>query len=388
MTANTFSDDGMANFGTLEALTVRHCVLPVRRPRAHGSGRVAGSVEVIILELRTSDGVTGWGEASPWAVFTGTAEANAAALQRYIAPAVLGRPLAAVAATMAAADAAVVGHPEAKAALETALLDALGRRADVPVWTLLGGLARARIPLSVSLADPEFAADQELLHRVHADGVNIVKLKTGVQDHAFDLMRLERLRADYPDLDIRVDYNQGLPPFDALRRLRDIETFAVTFIEQPVAAARLETMAMLAAALDTPLLADESVFSPDDMLRAARARVCDCVSVKIMKAGGLRRGQEIAAIAAAAGITGYGGDMFESGIAHLAGTHMIAAAPNISLGCEFYQARYYLENDLLGTPFPIEQGHVLVPMTPGLGIDVDREALAHCTVATREVTAS
>lgn len=376
-----------AEFGSIEALTVRHCALPVRRPRAHGSGTVAGNVEVVILELRTSEGVTGWGEASPWAVFTGTVEANAAALQRYIAPAVLGRPLSDVPATMAAADAAVVGHPEAKAALETALLDALGRRTGVPVWTLLGGLARERIPLSVSLADPEFSADLDLLTRVREEGINIVKLKTGVKDHTFDVRRLERLRTDQPSLDIRVDYNQGLGPFDALRRLRDIEQFSVTFIEQPVAAARRETMAMLAAALDTPLLADESVFSPDDMLAAARARICDCVSVKIMKAGGLRRGQEIAAIAAAAGITGYGGDMFETGIAHLAGTHMIAATPNISLGCEFYQARYYLDYDLLSTPFPIEHGHVRVPHTAGLGSNIDEEALSRCTLARQEVTA-
>jgi muconate cycloisomerase len=104
-----------------------------------------------------------------------------------------------------------------------------------------------------------------------------------------------------------------------------------------------------------------------------------------MKTGGLRHALDVAAIAAAAGVTGYGGDMFETGIAHLAGTHMIAAAPNISLGCEFYQARYYLEHDLLSTPFPIEQGHVVVPMAPGLGIAVDRERLAHCTLAMREV---
>ena len=151
-----------AEFGSIEALTVRHCALPVRRPRAHGSGTVTGNVEVVILELRTSEGVIGWGEASPWAVFTGTAEANAAALQRYIAPAVLGRPLSDVPAIMAAADAVVVGHPEAKAALETALLDALGKRIGAPVWALLGGLARERIPLSVSLADPEFSAAQDL----------------------------------------------------------------------------------------------------------------------------------------------------------------------------------------------------------------------------------
>lgn len=371
---------------TVERLVVRHCALPVRRPRDHGSGLVADGIEVVLVEIVTKDGAVGWGEASPWAVFTGTAEAAAAALERYLAPAVLGRRLADIPRIMADADRALTRHPEAKAALETALLDALGKLAGMPVWALLGGKARDRIPLSVSLADPDFEVDLELVARLKRDRVNLVKLKTGTQGHAFDLKRLERLRADYPDLDIRVDYNQGMEPADALRKLRDIEAFDVTFIEQPVRGERHETMAMIAQSLDTPLLADESVFSPSDMVHAARMRLCDAVSVKIMKTGGLRAGQAVAAIAEGAGMPGYGGDMFETGIAHLAGTHMIAASPNISLGCEFYQARYYLEEDLLAEPFPIEDGHVVVPDGPGLGHEPDRERVERYTVSSQTVT--
>ncbi len=66
--------------------------------------------------------------------------------------------------------------------------------------------------------------------------------------------------------------------------------------------------------------------------------MADLVSIKIMKHGGMLAGRKVAAICEAAGIACYGGDMFETGIAHLAGTHVIAATPNISLGCEFYQA--------------------------------------------------
>jgi muconate cycloisomerase len=81
-------------------------------------------------------------------------------------------------------------------------------------------------------------------------------------------------------------------------------------------------------------------------------------------------------MARAAGLTGYGGDMFETGLGHLAGAHMIAATPAIGLGCEFYQARYYLAEDILAEPFPIRDGRVVVPRGPGLGIAVDPERLA------------
>ncbi len=369
---------------TVSRMTVHHLSLPVNRPRDHGSGTVAGAVEIVLLRLDTAGGLVGWGEASPWAVFTGTAEAAAAALDRYLRPLILGADPRNLAGVMAGADRTLVGHPEAKAAMETALLDLLGRMSGLPVYALLGGRCRETIPLSVSLADPDFAADLDLLARIRAEGVGIIKLKTGTKDHRFDLDRLERLRADHEDLDIRVDYNQGMAAHEALRRLRDVEAFRVSFIEQPVQGREREAMAALTAALNTPILADESVFDPEDAVRAVRDRVANLFSVKIMKSGGPRRGLAVAAIGAAAGIACYGGDMFESGIAHLAGSHMIAAAPNISLGCEFYQARWYLAQDVLAKPFPIDDGKVIVPETPGLGIEVDEAVVRAHALTSRD----
>ncbi len=368
----------------IERMTIWHAALPVRSPRDHGSGLVADKVDVVIVRLDTAGGCSGFGEASPWAVFTGTAEATAAALDRYIRPVVLGADPADIPLIMADANRAIAGHTEAKAALETALLDCRGRAMGLPVWALLGGRYRTEIPLSISLANPDFDADMDLLSEAWESGLRIIKLKTGVQGHVFDIERLERLRSTFPELNIRVDYNQGLPPFGALRKLRDIEPFKVTFIEQPVPGWNHEAMARFTAELETPILADETVFSPGDAHKAVKGRMCDAISVKIMKTGGLRRGMEVAAIAESAGMPAYGGDMFESGLAHLAGTHMIAATANISLGCEFYQARWYLKEDLLCEPFPSDNGKVAVPDGPGLGIDVDLEKLAHYAVDTRQ----
>ena len=101
--------------------------------------------------------------------------------------------------------------------------------------------------------------------------------------------------------------------------------------------------------------------------------IADGVSIKIMKSGGLTRAQTVARMAAASGLSAYGGDMFESGLAHLAGVHMISCTPNISLGCEFYQATYYLNQDLMDGPFPIVAGQVVVPDCPGLGMDVNED---------------
>lgn len=349
--------------------------LKVKTPRHHGVGSVEGGIDNVFVKITDREGRTGWGEASPWPVFTGTAEAAAGALDTHFRPFVIGSKAADHARIMAKADKAVARSPEAKAALEMALLDLYGKQVGLPVAELLGGRVRDDIPLSISIADPDFGRDRELAQRATSDGIGIFKVKTGFDSHDFDLMRLESLKAKFPEVDIRVDYNQGLDATGALPRLRDIETFKPTFIEQPVPADNWRAMAALNAALDTPIMADESVFNAVDAMRAVDARIADLFSVKIMKSGGMKAGQEVSAIAKAAGFACYGGDMFESGLAHLAGTHMIAATENISLGCEFYQARYYLQEDILTAPFSCNEGRVQVPTASGLGGEVDEDRL-------------
>ena len=354
--------------------------LPVVSRRDHGIGTVEGVCEPVILRLTAEDGTEGYGEASPWAVFTGSPEAAYAALDRYIRPCVLGRCVSEISAITGAAQRAVAHCTDAGAALETALLDLAGRIAGIPVWALLGGLCRTSIPLSVSLANPDFEADLRLVARLQADGIGILKLKVGIRDHAFDMMRLDTLRTRYPGFALRVDYNQGLHPGEAGTRVREVAEFQVDFIEQPVHARQFRLMSRLREAVDVPILADESIYSPADMLRGIEEGICDGVSVKIMKAGGLRRAQQVAGMAGAAGLTAYGGDMFETGLAHLAGAHMIAATPEITLGCEFYQAEYFLQEDILAERFPVLEGAVHVPAGPGLGILPDPDRLDHHAV--------
>ena len=123
--------------------------IPVNSVRHHGSGAVASSKNTL-LRLETTDGIVGWGEAAPWSVFTGTAEGCASALSRYLVPTLKGVDATQIAACMDLANHTIVGHPEAKAAFETALLDIVGKANGVPVHALLGGACRTEIPLSVS----------------------------------------------------------------------------------------------------------------------------------------------------------------------------------------------------------------------------------------------
>ena len=349
---------------------------PIKMTRLQGVGNVKGTVKRVLLELTASDGTVGWGEAAPWEVFTGTPEAAFAAVDVYLRPVLIGRPIRRIRETMALLDKTLVGHAEAKVAIETALFDILGKQTGLGVADLLGGRVRDTIPLSFSIADPDFAADLDRMRTMVAAGNVIYKVKTGVKPHREDLAHLETMRAEFGDsIDLRLDYNQALQPFGAIKILRDVDRFRPTFIEQPVPRPHLAAMASFAAALDTPILADESCFDAQDLVEIVRLQAADAISVKLMKCGGLLKAQSLMAIADTAGLPGYGGTLWEGGIGLAAGTHLIAATPGISLGCEFYMPHHVLTEDVLEQRIPHRDGHVVVPDGPGLGITVNDAAI-------------
>lgn len=354
---------------------------PLKMKRRHGVGDIDESMPGVIVKITTDAGIVGWGEAAPWSVFTGTAEANATGIHHYLRPLLIGSDPLRIGALMRAIDKALVGHTEGKAAIEMALLDIAGKRLGVPVAQLLGGVYRHEVPLSVSIANPDFEEDYDFAVQRAKEGINIFKVKTGFASHAEDLQRLERLRRDLPDgADIRVDYNQGLDPWNAIRLIKDVETFRPTFVEQPVKRDQRAAMAAITRAIDTPIMADESVFNPAEAVEMVRDHVADLVSIKIMKSGGIFRAREVAAIAEAAGITAYGGTMFEGGLAIAAGLHMVAATPNVSLGAEFYTSTFVMGVDILATPIVIERGMTQVPTGPGLGVEVNEDNVRRISI--------
>jgi muconate cycloisomerase len=355
-------------------------ILPVsmglRAVHSQSLGDVGGTTTSIFLKLTASSGVVGWGEAAPWAPVTGSAKASFDALSNYFKPILLGADSFAIRGLLKSCSRSLANSAAALAAVEMALLDIIGQELRASISVLLGGRVRSEIPLSFSIANPDFAADLDFVTELLADGVRLFKVKTGFLDHKTDIIRLEKLRAVLPDdAEIRVDYNQALHPHDALRKLRDIDDFGLGFIEQPVSHDRVDVLARLTAALDTPIMADEALISPADAIHLVKMQAVSAFSVKAMKAGGIYSTQEICSVAAASGIACYAGSMLESGVASTAGAHLAATTQSISLGCEYYQPTYYLSDDVLAIPFGVKGGRVQVPTTPGLGIIVDEDKL-------------
>ena len=349
---------------------------PIKMARQQGVGNVKGTVKRVLVELTSSSGIIGWGEAAPWEVFTGTAEAAFAAIDIYLRPLVIGARIDRIRELTLKMKKALVGHGEAKLAIETAMFDILGKSSGLSIAELLGGRVRDTIPLSFSIADPDFDADMRRMEQMVPQGNRIFKVKTGVKSHQEDVDHLEAMRNAFGDqIDLRIDYNQALRPFGAIATLRDVDQFKPTFIEQPVPRDCLASMASLTAALDTPILADESCFDARDLMDIIRLQAAKAISVKLMKTGGLLDAQALMAIADVAHLPGYGGTLWEGGVALAAGTQFIAATPGVSLGCEFYMPHHVLTEDVLEEKIENRSGEIVVPDGPGLGIKVSDHSL-------------
>jgi len=180
---------------------------------------------------------------------------------------------------------------------------------------------------------------------------------------------------------MRIDFNQGLTREHAMRTCRALEAYEPTFMEQPVKGHDIETMAEITAAIDTPILADESVFSMKNALDIVRLRAADMASIKLMKPGGIIRSRKVAAIFEAAGMACYAGAMWESGIGMAASLHFMASTPNVHYGSDYYVANFLLVDDLIAEALPMADGYMAVPHGPGLGIEIDWAAVERYRVA-------
>lgn len=338
------------------------------------------SQNYVLVRVRLEGGAEGIGEAATlggprWS--EESVEAMKANVDAYLAPALVGRPAGAFVANGAAMDAAARRNNAAKAAIDAALHDAVGRALGLPVHALLGGAARASIPVLWTLAsgDPVQEAEEaraKLEARLHRR----FKVKLGAKPPAEDMRRMRHLAAALEGrAELIVDANQAWDEPTALRCLQELGAMGVTLVEQPVPAWNVDAMARLRARPGTPpLLADESVFDAHDMLRVAAAGAADAVSLKLVKHASLAGMRDVAAVAAAGGVQLYGGCLLESSVGAAAHLHAFSALRELHWGCEHFGPQI-LVADLVRTPLRFADFHVHLPEGPGLGLELDEAAV-------------
>ncbi len=331
--------------------------------------RSTTTVQSTVVELITDDDQHGFGEAPQvWRVTGESLASSDACLSGPLRDVVLGRSPDDLRDLLRAVEDAVAGNHGAKAAMDVALHDLAARRLGVSLTRLLGG-ASHRVPtdVTISAGDPgQLGADAA--KRV-GDGFTVLKLKVGT-DPVTDVERVAAVRDVVgPDVAIRVDANQGWTPRQAVTAIRAIEDSGagLEFVEQPVPAYDLEGLAAVTAAVDTPVMADESCFGLRDLSAVIERRAADLVNVKLAKCGGLRTATAMVELAAAHGMGVIVGSMMEGPIGVGAAASLVAAYGTTTTSD--LDAAWWLSGSPVHGGLTYDRSEVVLPDAPGLGVE-------------------
>ncbi|GAA1754315.1 muconate/chloromuconate family cycloisomerase [Aeromicrobium alkaliterrae] len=348
--------------------------LPLVRPHRFAVTSIEHQ-SAVIVRLRTADGIEGIGEAvvpgGPW--WGGESiEGIKALIDGYIAPLIIGADVHRVEALARHLEKVIAGAQFAKAAVEMALWDARGKALGVPLYQLLGGLARDDIDVTWAIGIESVPVIvREIEAKLDEGAHRSFKLKMGHGDAADDVARIVSVARELEgSTSLRVDINGSWSELTATRWLPVLEEAGIDLIEQPVAAWNIEAQARLASRLVVPIMADESLRTAEDAMRLAQHGAADVFAVKIAKSAGLSAVQRIAAIGEAAGIGCHGGTTIETSVGAAASAHLFCAVPGIDTGSELF-GPLLLADDIVKEPIPYVNGRVAPPHGAGLGVQLD-----------------
>lgn len=368
--------------------------IPTRRKHTWATSTVDVGQGYVILRITTDDGIEGFGEATAMPEWGGdfgryfgeSAGTTRTVLRQNLFPAIQGMDPFDMDLIHRKMDLAIRGYNYAKAAVDIALYDILGKAVGKPVYQLLGGRHRRAVPVAHSLGvvmDVDEAVEEAVL--ACQEGIRSIKMKGGL-DLKRDLLLMKKLReALGPDIHILVDANQGYPSAkEAIKWGNLMNQYDLQYLEQPVEG--LMQLRQVTQGLGCPVCADESCWTIADALDVVRTGAADYISIYTTKAGGLYNARTIARIAEYAGIRCNVNGSGEFGVGNAANLHMACCGRNIDLASVFpithlegidqtrVAGRWY-NDDIITRPFDYEDGCLVVPDGPGLGIQVDMEKI-------------
>lgn len=342
------------------------------------------SMPAVIVKIHTDKGIVGYGESVPDEHVTGESVHSVfAAVAHLFGPAIIGKDPRNIKKIHQLMDAQLVGNGAAKAAIDIACYDILGKSSNLPIYSLLGGRKDADpvIPKVLSILEPEVLAKQA--EEAVNEGYNEIKMKLGT-DVWKDPARVKAVReAVGTHIPIRVDVNQGWKTHQvAIQMIQALEPYQVSWVEQPISQMDASFFKRLKDATSTPLMADESMINAQNLRTFIQDQSVDYINIKLMKSGGIYPAYQLATQAELFGIQCQIGSMVESSIASAAGFHVALSKDNI------------ISTEISGpTKFTVDTGNltyqlpaVQISEKPGLGIEVDDEIIKEIGQKHQEVT--
>ncbi len=339
---------------------------------------VITSREGIIVQVTTSQGISGVGEIAPLPAFAGGSLEDAYALLPTLAERLRHKALH-EALHLIAAEKVYTKTASTLCGLEIALLDALGKAKACGISTLLSPsdfVPRAVVPVNAVIGARATKAAIATALDAKNNGFPCVKFKVGLGLSVHDeIERIASVRdAIGPAMHLRLDANEAWQLDEAIAILSRCVLYDIQYVEQPLKAHDLVGMRTLRQALPIPIAVDEAVYDLESAYLLLDNEVADILVIKPQLAGGLRIGQQIIHAATERGVRSVITSTIEAGIGLAAELHLAAASPEITLECGLATLPLLID-DLLIDELPVRNGFLTVPTGPGLGVELDRKAL-------------
>ncbi len=352
--------------------------LPFAKPYVTARGEIHER-EMVLLRLKTDAGFEGLGEAVPLALrgdkpvseVADQVEDAARRLTGVDLEQGLEDPLAFAVTTMVELRLARRVSPATSAALECAIFDVVAKAAGLPVWKLAGATEAQAIACNATLTAgrPNDVARQAA--EWVGEGYGTVKLKLGAGDD--DVATVEAVReAVGPDVKIRIDANEAWDAPLATDLLKLIEPFGIELAEQPVSG--LRAMARVAADTEVPLAADESITSEADAHRAVQRRSCHYATAKLSKVGGVGAARQIARVIPTYLSSALDGPVGIAAAAHAA--QILREDGNDPGLAQGLATQRLFDETIASRECELRDGNLHLPEGPGLGVELDEDALA------------
>lgn len=357
----------------IKQITTELLDIPIKRPHQFSTEKVSVK-SFVLIKIELSNGIIGIGEGTtPGIWWNGeSVETMKLVIDQYVSPLLVGQKVSYMERNLERMNRHIRANPFAKATVEMALFDALGKIYQAPVHQLLGGLYQDKVPVRWALASGTEPGDIEeartsVENQVYAN----FKTKSGEKSPDEDAKRNIRIAEGIKDISsIGIDPNGSWDRMTTMRWMDSFFEAGIDFLEQPLAPNDIEGAAMLVDMKKVPIMADESLATVEDAYRLAKEKAANIFSLKIHKSGGMKNTMKIAGIAQAAGISCFGGTSLESSIGTAAALHVAATLPNLDYGSEFFGPDW-LQDDPVKEALVIKDGFIHLPDKPGLGVELD-----------------
>lgn len=359
------------------------------KPFPMGGGLEKGTAGVL-LKVKTDEGIVGIGDTggtSSW--YRGeTQDSIVGMIKDVFAPEVLlGEDPTQIEKIVAKMDRVARDNNQAKAVVDYALHDILGKALGVPVYKILGGLSAERLPLGYVLPGSSTEEVISIAARAVKAGFKILKLKVGYGGEKRDIENVRALREEFgDDVEICLDANGSWDYYQALLILKKLERYGIIMVEQPVPWWDIDGMARLRQKVGIPVFADEAAIELKHLLEIIQKNAADGFFLKVPKAGGLIKSKQWITVAKAAGLPVICGCMMGSGIEAATYTHLLVSD---AWACRFFHENIGplhihdvmdtvsepIKDDLALNVPKYEDGYLYAPGGPGLGVALNEEAL-------------